>query len=511
MFCQEYWAERGLETHIARFHNVYGPCFDQDTEVLTDSGWKLFKDVATDEKIASLNPETHELEYVKQVVRQCYHYAGPMYRVSAQAVEQLVTPDHSVYMAFATTRGTSTRAVSPFKLCKASETRWDRARMAFTSFCHWSGGDAAEVYTLPECSMKDGRRLHESRPIPMRLWFAFMGWYISEGSSFVTPSNYTVNISQQPGEKQDEIIALIREMGFRPYVNGRNITVSNKQLYECVQEAGQGAHNKRIPRWMLTSSAENLGLLFETLVKGDGHRTQRQYSTVSRQLADDFAELCLKLGIHPVTWRENDRIYRISLSRRERLWTHRKNRTIEHYDGLVYDVTLEKNHILMVRRHGKPAWSGNCGTWDGGREKAPAAICRKVIEAKDTGHLKIDIWGDGNQTRSFCYIDDCLLGIDLIMHCDKLIATPVNLGSSELVSINELVSLVEEIAGVKLQRRYDLEAPQGVAGRNSDNTFIQSVLNWEPNTPLRVGLARTYAWIEQQYYDRKAGKRVVQD
>ena len=99
----------------------------------------------------------------------------------------------------------------------------------------------------------------------------------------------------------------------------------------------------------------------------------------------------------------------------------------------------------------------------------------------------------------------------MIMHCDDLIATPINLGSSELVSINELVSLIEEIAGVRLSRKYDLDAPRGVAGRNSDNTFIQSMLGWEPNTPLRSGLAKTYAWIEEQYYARKAGRRVVEE
>jgi GDP-D-mannose 3',5'-epimerase len=149
---------------------------------------------------------------------------------------------------------------------------------------------------------------------------------------------------------------------------------------------------------------------------------------------------------------------------------------------------------------------GPYGTWDGGREKAPAALCRKVIEAKDTGKHEITIWGDGTQTRSFMVIDDCTKGIDMIMHCDDLIATPINLGSSELVSINDLVSLIEEIGGVKLERRYDLDAPRGVAGRNSDNTFIQQVLNWEPDTPLREGLEKTYAWIEQQVADRKAGK-----
>jgi nucleoside-diphosphate-sugar epimerase len=153
---------------------------------------------------------------------------------------------------------------------------------------------------------------------------------------------------------------------------------------------------------------------------------------------------------------------------------------------------------------------GPHGTWDGGREKAPAAMCRKAIEAKDKKGDTIVIWGDGKQTRSFMYIDDCLEGIDLIMHCDELTATPINLGTSEMVSINDLVTYVEEIAGIKLNRKYDLDAPRGVAGRNSDNTMIKRILGWEPKTPLKEGLKPTYRWIEEQYFARKAGQRAVE-
>ena len=146
---------------------------------------------------------------------------------------------------------------------------------------------------------------------------------------------------------------------------------------------------------------------------------------------------------------------------------------------------------------------GPWGTWDGGREKAPAAICRKVIEAKLSGKHEIEIWGSGEQTRSFMYIDDCLKGIDLIMNADIL--EPINLGSSEAVTINQLVDLAEGFAGIKLHRKYNLNAPKGVNGRNSDNTLIQMLLNWEPNTPLKVGLERTYAWIYDQYVAREKG------
>lgn len=150
---------------------------------------------------------------------------------------------------------------------------------------------------------------------------------------------------------------------------------------------------------------------------------------------------------------------------------------------------------------------GPHGTWDGGREKAPAAVCRKVIHAKATGNHEIEIWGDGQQTRSFMYIDDCLLGIDRIMHSDIL--EPINLGSSELVSINGLVDIVETIADISLRRNYNLGAPKGVNGRNSDNTLIQKHLNWEPGIRLRDGMARTYAWIEQEYGQQHANATVA--
>ena len=139
---------------------------------------------------------------------------------------------------------------------------------------------------------------------------------------------------------------------------------------------------------------------------------------------------------------------------------------------------------------------GPLGTWTGGREKAPAAVCRKVIEAKHSGRHEIEIWGDGKQTRSFMYIDDCVKGVQMITESE--IREPLNLGSDELVTINQLVDIVEDIAGVKLKRNYNLDAPKGVNGRNSDNSLILEKLDWAPSIKLREGMAKTYAWIEQE-------------
>ena len=152
---------------------------------------------------------------------------------------------------------------------------------------------------------------------------------------------------------------------------------------------------------------------------------------------------------------------------------------------------------------------GPSGTWEGGREKAPAAICRKVIEAKLSGRHEIEIWGDGTQTRSFMYIDDCLCGIEKIMH--SRVEEPLNLGSNELVTINGLVDLVEEIAGVRLKRTYNRNAPKGVNGRNSDNTRIRRYLGWEPGISLRDGMEKTYAWIYDRYMaSYRAGAAAVE-
>lgn len=151
---------------------------------------------------------------------------------------------------------------------------------------------------------------------------------------------------------------------------------------------------------------------------------------------------------------------------------------------------------------------GPHGTYKGGREKAPAAMCRKVIEAKISGKHEIEIWGDGKQTRSFMYIDDCLKGTKAILNSDIL--EPINLGSSELVTINGLVDIVEDIAGIKLKRTYKLDAPKGVNGRNSDNTIIKKYLGWEPSIRLRDGMERTYRWIYDEILkEQPSAKKAV--
>jgi nucleoside-diphosphate-sugar epimerase len=166
-------------------------------------------------------------------------------------------------------------------------------------------------------------------------------------------------------------------------------------------------------------------------------------------------------------------------------------RTCRHYrEDFGLDTRIVRFHNIY----------GPLGTYDGGREKSPAAICRKVALANDGD--AIEVWGDGLQTRSYCYIDDCVEGIYRLMQ--SCYVEPINLGTDRLVSINELVDIVAKIAGKRIYKQYDLTKPQGVRGRNSDNTRLREVLAWEPRVTLEDGLQETYRWIECQL--REAGR-----
>jgi nucleoside-diphosphate-sugar epimerase len=151
---------------------------------------------------------------------------------------------------------------------------------------------------------------------------------------------------------------------------------------------------------------------------------------------------------------------------------------------------------------------GPHGSYDGGREKAPAAICRKVIDALMRGEREIEIWGDGEQTRTFLYIDDCVAGTQVLMASE--VVEPLNIGSDELVTINQVVDIVEGIAGVRLKRRFNLDAPTGVRGRSSDNTLIKHKLGWAPSIPLVEGMQKTYRWIHDELHERSRARRDVQ-
>ena len=270
-----------------------------------------------------------------------------------------------------------------------------------------------------------------------------------------------IEACQQASEGIDSIFQLAADMGGMGFIENNKAlcmlsVLTNTHMLQAAQEAG-------VKRFFYSSSA--------CVYNGD---KQKDANIIPLKEEDAYPAL----PEDGYGW--------------EKLFSERMCRHFEEDFGLVARVARYHNVY------------GPHGTWNGGREKAPAAICRKVIEAKRSGKHEIEIWGNGHQTRSFMYIDDCVLGTQMIMqsHIDE----PINLGSSELVTINQLVDIVEEIAGVRLERKYNLSAPKGVNGRNSDNTLILGRLAWEPSTRLRDGMETTYRWIEGEIERGASGK-----
>ena len=251
----------------------------------------------------------------------------------------------------------------------------------------------------------------------------------------------------------DQVYALAADMGGMGYISANHALILHNNALINLHTL-EGAHQNGVGRYLYTSSA---CIYPEYLQTTTDVKPLREEDAYPAQPQDAYG------------W--------------EKLMTEK---LCEYYAS---DYGME---IRVVRFHNI---FGPLGTWEGGREKAPAAMCRKVAVAKLSGNPVIEVWGDGEQTRSFCYIDDCVNGLQKLMASDH--REPLNLGQDRMVTINELADMVAAIAGVDIEKKH-IDGPQGVRGRNSDNTRLREVLGWEPEISLEEGLARTYAWIEGQ-------------
>lgn len=513
--------DNAIETRIGRYHNIYGTCYDDQTEVLTRDGFKLFVNVTDHDEIATRNP-LGVIEYHRPLARQAYPYAGPMVRLKARSYDLLVTPDHEV---------TALEKRTDRKLVRMRADEMGERPVWFVRSASWDGEEVAEHVIPPvaytesptpfDHRMRNGRvvthnhdRTKPGATVDMDDWLEFLGWFISEGSTTCRKrpgvgSQYMVSIRQYDLDHLAEIEDVVRRMGFHPSISEGRVTIHSKALHAHLAPLGK-SHQKFVPTYAKQLSPRQLRILFTSLIKGDGshaptHKKGLAYWTKSPRLADDVSEIAFKLG-YGVSMsfrdaqpeRHKSELYSLSIGN-----LHTTNRcsrehvSREEYRGMVYDVTVP-NHTILVRRNGRSVWSGNCGTWDGGKEKAPAAVCRKIATAVLTGNPEIEVWGDGTATRSYCWIDDCVEGTLRLMASDH--GDPLNIGSAELISVDDLYHLVAKIAGLTdYELVHDLSAPRGVAGRLSDNTLCREVLDgWEPATPLADGMAKLYEWVYSQ-------------
>lgn len=339
---------KNIRNHGDRVTDVDYLCFDDETEILTEDGWKSFQDL-DDEKVATLN-EAGSIEYHKPSAYQAFQYNGKLLHWNGKRVDLKVTPEHNLYVA---------NRYNSFKIRKAKEVFPLVADVRFLVASEGYNGNKLDFFEIPECGNYNNRTIGITK-FPIIPWLKFLGWYLTEGCSIQNKTGYKISIAQDKKENIPEIVNCIKELGFHPWFSrwGTCVVFASKELCYYLKQFGY-AYDRFIPKEVKRLSPELLRILVETMMKGDGNGVA--YFTCSEQLADDFQEILSKIGYGSnKTLPKGRNTYYVTIAK-EHLTTsvEKTRRSLIDYNGYVYDVTVP-NHLILVRRNGKIMWSGNC-------------------------------------------------------------------------------------------------------------------------------------------------------
>lgn len=516
--------------------NSIGPrsCFSEDTEALTAEGWKYFKDVTMTDKILTLNKD-NEIEYSfpLEVIKEKYN--GQLIEFKNYHCNLLVTPNHKMYVR--------PRNKSFFMLLEAFESiNWDRAQMLKVSTYSEKKQD---WFYFPKDIDTRNSKTSIIEKIDMNLWLEFFGYYITEGcvspqkrkrkineKEYVT-TNYRILIAQSKEKNKEnwlKIRACLEKMPFN-FVDSydNQFCITNKQLALYLMRFGK-SHEKYIPQELLHVSKDQVEILFNAMMIGDGNKKGTTYYSSSHKLISNFQEILLKLGyagnIAVHDRRKGKLLYQIHIlnryNQKYKYPTYSK-RTIVQYEGFVYCVTVP-NRIIHVRRNGKALFCGNC--YDESKRYAEAEtvafhrvynLNTKIVRIfntygprmrKNDGRVvpafisqalenkPLTIFGNGMQTRSFCYVDDLIEGIYLLLLSD--IHEPVNLGNPREYTILELAQKIIQLTNSKSALVFHPLPQDDPKQRRPDITMAKTLLHWEPRIYLKQGLQKTIAWFQNE-------------
>lgn len=506
--------ERGVDVRIARIFN----CYDDQTEVLTNSGFRFFKDLDGTERFATLNPDTMALEYHHASDYVTQPFEGEMLHFKGASYDLKVTPNHRMLVWQCTGDRTDGKSFQP-SIVPAEDiptgkegSKWRLLRAG----CSWEGA-SVPTHVIPGRSPNSGPGSPE-RIIDMGDWCEFMGWFISEGSAFECGPNKShkrVVISQHKSvnpENYKRISSLLRRMGFNPYEARHNLIVTSAQLFEEIKRLlpMSGSENKLIPREVLDLESRYLERIFEALMLGDG-TGWRKYTTKSEALVDGFTELAMKVG-RACTTSHDGKCFRISVSSPDSIGANMPRMGIQGggvrvekvlYTGTVYDVTVP-NHLLYVRRNGKTCWSGN--TYGPGMGLDDGRMIPAFMRAAFLGS-PIPVHEPGTQTRTLCYVDDMVRGLIRLMNSThwRLVdpeVHPVNLGGVDEVSVMDVARHIVQASGLVAEiETIPQPDPQDPKVRKPDISRACELLAWHPLIHWGVGLTRTVAY-EKELFSR---------
>lgn len=490
----------GLNSIVFRPHN----CYDKETEILTNQGFKLIKDVTKNDFLATLNPHTCALEYHQPTATQKIKFDGKLFHFNSKSFDLMVTPDHKIWCK--ETPRSEYKFIEAKDLVK-KKTSYSTRLSRFVK--NWVGEDKP-YFIIPELRDQKGRSMinhHQKgweKVVPMKKWMEFLGWFISEGSMFKTGRNYIISISQSESKNKKNfyrILNLVKEIGFNPYYiqDKKEIRIFSKQMYDCLKKwFVKGSKNKHIPYEFKQLSKEYLEVLYSTLMKGGGDKSGKRYSTNSKQLTDDFCELILKVG-DSCTVSNDSGCYRIWISEENQpqLGDNRTKKlhvTKVGYKDYVYDVTVP-NHIIFVRRSGKCCWSSNCY----GEKQHIGDKYRNVLGIF-MNKLMLDepltIFGDGKQTRAFTHIDDVAPIIANSINKQEAYNQTFNIGADKEYTVLELAETVSKAFGIEPKLTH-LEQRKEVVHAYADHSKVKEMFNLSEAITLQEGVQRMAEWAKK--------------
>lgn len=506
IMCRMYNKQYGSNFISAMPTNLYGPCFSEDTEVLTINGIKNIKDIKTNDLVYTLNPKTHNVEITKVIATQDTYNTDEFFHFKGQAVDFKVTPDHNMYYK------TSTNFVKrPAEFFRKNVGK-TYGQITFADFNIIKNEDNCNniIYSLKDYIdknhinydnkyVRDTHHSHSKKyPINYNIldWAEFLGWYISEGSSCSTNGQIRISQCSKHNPKYyKEIEELLIRMEIPHGKDNSSFYFSSRLFNNYIkQNIGIGSHNKRIPIDFLKYEIPYILKLklFETLMKGDGHKDKLHYTTSSKQLNLDFKHLCFLLGY------KTGGFGRIGI---RKAWScvKYKNINIENVNNeKVYCITTEKNNIIYAGRNFKLNWIGQCDNFHLMNSHVLPALIRKFHDAKLKEDESVEFWGTGTPRREFLFVDDLAEALIFLMNNYDYNKQHINIGTGEDISIKELVQLVKEIVDYDGKIRWNVDYPDGTMVKRLDVSRINEY-GWKAKTSLREGLKITYKWFIENY------------
>jgi len=494
--------------------NMYGECFSKDTRLATPSGWKNVADFEVGDEIWTLNPETHKTE--KETVTAVQKRKSKKFvNFKGSVIDLRVTPEHKIYYK---TNKTFMKRKAEWFIPRAGRPhgmiRFAKSKGLSTHRIAKSKVSPFEGIITDDVEIKEGMarsyKHSASKWVPLEYdsydLYEFIGWYVSEGSVVDATNQISISQSLKNPHHRDQIKALLTRMGLDFSFDDHRFYFSSKLWKSFIEtHIGRGSDQKKIPDFVMESSTpEFLEVLFDALMKGDGDADGSRYTTKSTTLKDQFLILTMLTGrtLGKVYLDEND-CWRIPLRASKKNSVKYRDIEVEELDEEedVFCVTAGNNHIVYAERNNKPCWVGQCDHFDLRNSHVIPALIRKFLEAKESGAIEVEVWGDGSPTREFLYAGDCAEAIAKAIYTEFNYNEPVNLGTGVDISIRDLAFLIKDI--VQYEGALDFTGEVSVNGqpkRRLDVSRAKEVLGFTAQTSLEEGLKKTVAWYKESQH-----------